>query len=690
MPQSSQRKFLDFVGLTKLIELLLVKLDSSGSLWETVNSVMSPAISGNKVKLPETYADGDITPTVDGTHSLGTSVKKFKAIYADEVHISNNTLYIDDVPVIGSSGNNINISADEDQSILVKTTGDGITQLASDAGVTLSAKGTNSIVTISGKGTNSAVNLSADSGVNITAPNISITGTATIQDLNVTGTTTTVNSTNLAIKDNLIEINKGETGDGVTAGTAGFRIDRGEETDYIVQFDESDDKLKAGFQGSLKTIATTDDVNALSDSVDTALAGKSDTGHNHNDIYYTESEVDTLLSGKAAASHTHSQYLTAHAPVDSVLSSTSTNAVQNKVINAALAGKSDTGHTHSQYLTAHATVDSALSSTSTNAVQNKVINAALAEKAAASHTHSQYLTGHQDISGKANTSGTYSGLSVGYATSATRLYSDDSKYAYGSNSPYYMHFTYNDYGDYRWYLRVYPETPSNVRVDYANSAGSATNASYLSYASGNEINFKGGRKADIYINYKNADDGTSSAVATKYNFCNYGGSTSSVTITAATFSGNLSGTANAAYYSDYAEFFPRGQETEIGDIIALDESAENEQYIKATENSICVVGVHSEEYGMIVGGENPENETASRENYLKYNLSKYIPVSLAGRVPVKFIGKAKKGMQVVPSEIPGVGREFDNLKDYQRNIIGYLVESDDKEDEVRLLKMKIK
>ena len=36
------------------------------------------------------------------------------------------------------------------------------------------------------------------------------------------------------------------------------------------------------------------------------------------------------------------------------------------------------------------TVDSALSSTSTNPVQNKVINSALAGKAAASHTHSEY------------------------------------------------------------------------------------------------------------------------------------------------------------------------------------------------------------------------------------------------------------------------------------------------------------
>lgn len=56
--------------------------------------------------------------------------------------------------------------------------------------------------------------------------------------------------------------------------------------------------------------------------------------------YYDSGEVDTLLSGKSDIGHTHT--------IDSSLSSTSTNPVQNKVINSALAGKSDTGHTHTK------------------------------------------------------------------------------------------------------------------------------------------------------------------------------------------------------------------------------------------------------------------------------------------------------------------------------------------------------
>lgn len=81
--------------------------------------------------------------------------------------------------------------------------------------------------------------------------------------------------------------------------------------------------------------------------------------------------------------------------VDSALSSTSTNPVQNKVINSALGNKVDKvsgkGLSTNDYTTAEKqqlanlvagtiTVDSALSASSTNPVQNKVINTALGNK----------------------------------------------------------------------------------------------------------------------------------------------------------------------------------------------------------------------------------------------------------------------------------------------------------------------
>lgn len=95
--------------------------------------------------------------------------------------------------------------------------------------------------------------------------------------------------------------------------------------------------------------------------------------------------------------------------IDTALSTSSTNPVQNKVVTAAINGKAASNHTHgvatssaNGFLSAtdkakldgiasganKTTVDAALSSTSTNPVQNKVINSALAGKAASNHTHS--------------------------------------------------------------------------------------------------------------------------------------------------------------------------------------------------------------------------------------------------------------------------------------------------------------
>lgn len=60
-------------------------------------------------------------------------------------------------------------------------------------------------------------------------------------DLVVQGVTTTIETINTTIEDNIIEINKGESGVGVTrdSGTAGLRIDRGNIQDAFWVFDES-------------------------------------------------------------------------------------------------------------------------------------------------------------------------------------------------------------------------------------------------------------------------------------------------------------------------------------------------------------------------------------------------------------------------------------------------------------------
>ena len=70
----------------------------------------------------------------------------------------------------------------------------------------------------------------------ISAPTIIIDG-----NLTVSGSTTSVETTNSTLTDNVIILNEGETGTGITAGTSGIEIDRGTEDPATLLFNEADD-----------------------------------------------------------------------------------------------------------------------------------------------------------------------------------------------------------------------------------------------------------------------------------------------------------------------------------------------------------------------------------------------------------------------------------------------------------------
>ena len=134
-----------------------------------------------------------------------------------------------------------------------------------------------------------------------------------------------------------------------------------------------------------------------------------------------------------------------------------------------------------------------------------------------------------------------------------------------------------------------------------------------------------------------------------------------------------------AVFNDYAEFFEKGEETEVGDFIALDSESEKEVYVKASKQNHFIVGVHSDTYGHILGGEGSIEES----------MKTHIPVGLVGRVYAKIVGKINKGDYVVLSDISGVGRKYNEETDSPLDIIGGAVESSN-EDDVKLVKIKLK
>lgn len=140
----------------------------------------------------------------------------------------------------------------------------------------------------------------------------------------------------------------------------------------------------------------------VKDEIDTKLQNKSDSNHTHTTATvsvngFLSKEDKSKLNGIATEAN--------KTIVDSSLSSSSTNPVQNKVVKGALDSKAGTSiaTTSANGLMSSSdknkldgiaigatkvTVDTSLSSSSTNPVQNKVVNSALNGKANSSHNHS--------------------------------------------------------------------------------------------------------------------------------------------------------------------------------------------------------------------------------------------------------------------------------------------------------------
>ncbi len=213
---------------------------SSGSLTHDF-SVQNLAVSGN------------ILPAITGVSTIGSPTDKFAAVYTKELHIDANTLYVDGIPVIGSSANTIQITADLNQGLRLATTGTGQLILDSQTATTVQTNGLNADVLIQAGGSGSLARITSGTQVVLTAPIVNIQGSESISgdltvagNMTVNGTTTAVNTANMTVKDNIVTVNKGELGSGVSLRYAGFEVDRGDLARERLVWDETVGKWMAG------------------------------------------------------------------------------------------------------------------------------------------------------------------------------------------------------------------------------------------------------------------------------------------------------------------------------------------------------------------------------------------------------------------------------------------------------------
>ena len=89
--------------------------------------------------------------------------------------------------------------------------------------------------------------LTHDTDIDAAGYTFSVTGGLSVYGtLTVDGSVTYVNSVDLNVSDNIITVNYGETGAGVSKGFAGLKVDRGTEDDYVFVFAEATDTFRIG------------------------------------------------------------------------------------------------------------------------------------------------------------------------------------------------------------------------------------------------------------------------------------------------------------------------------------------------------------------------------------------------------------------------------------------------------------
>jgi hypothetical protein len=194
---------------------------------------------------------GSIIPSANVTYSLGSSTMQWKDIY-----VGPGSLYVNGVEVLSSSAQNIVVAADANQNLVLQTSGAGDIEvnptgsgaflvkgaLTLQAGNNINSSDGNAIHfsnqiavdSLTSKSTNTDLTLTANgTGKVHVASDLNVTGNVTF-----TGTTTTINTVNLSVEDNIVDLNSTFTS-GTPTQNAGIRVLRGDDPATQIRWTES-------------------------------------------------------------------------------------------------------------------------------------------------------------------------------------------------------------------------------------------------------------------------------------------------------------------------------------------------------------------------------------------------------------------------------------------------------------------
>jgi len=233
----------------------LVRLNTDGSIDTTFDAGVGFATAGSQVSQISLLSNGKYVIVGNFTTYKGTSVNRIVRINQsgdiDNQELNSMITFNGEVIVYGGDYstyiNNYDYALVDKNWVASYIVASGATTLVdlTDTNITSQAQGQL---------------LTYDSDTSKWVNSGTIEGDVTIiGDLYVSGTTVTINVADLNIADNIILVNSGETGAGVTLINAGMEVDRGTLTNYQFVFNETDDAFKVGEVGSLQIVATRQD-----------------------------------------------------------------------------------------------------------------------------------------------------------------------------------------------------------------------------------------------------------------------------------------------------------------------------------------------------------------------------------------------------------------------------------------------
>ena len=225
-----------FTSVSSLSALTITTLTAGTGIIPTIKATTSgdsfsvPTSDGTSGQALITDGSGGLSfSSVEGALGDATTTDKGKASFSsDNFSVSSGAVSIKDGGIVNAElAGSIANSKLANSSITVS---DGSNTSGISLGGTLTFSGTNNEIEVAESSGTITVGLPDD---------VTIAG-----NLTVSGTTTTIDTTNTTIKDKFVELGTGTTGS--ASGDAGIVIERGDDANAFIGFDESANVFKVG------------------------------------------------------------------------------------------------------------------------------------------------------------------------------------------------------------------------------------------------------------------------------------------------------------------------------------------------------------------------------------------------------------------------------------------------------------